>query len=184
MKGKGLWWVAQLAVLELAVAASGFAQKPRELYLRGTISDYTPITSMPSGPWEVRGQWSLHIKWDGKADFYAALNMERSDQGILLLEGGDLNSTTQRNAHTHHITLKGATVSYPSTGGIEISGGTLTITANGGSPPFEPPPSTLTINVTGGSIVTLSNIKLFMGGGAANHFGMQAVNGVVRSIKY
>ena len=182
MKGKSLWWVTQIAILVFGMTVGAFAQRPRDLHLRGTISDYTPITG--GGPWEVRGQWSLHIKWDGTADFYAAVNMERSDQGVLLSGGGDLNNPAGRNAHTHHITLKGGTVFYPSTGGIQITGGTVTITANGNSPPFEPPPSTLTINVTGGSLVTLSNIKLFMGGGAANHFGMQAVNGVVRSIRY
>ena len=181
MKWKGLWLGTQIATLVLVVTVSAFAQTPSELHLRGTISDYTPISG--GGPWEVRGQWSLHIRWDGKADFFAALNMERSDQGVLLNGAGDFGPAG-RNAHTHHITLKGGTVSYPATGGIQITGGIVTITANGGAPPFEPPPSSLTINVTGGSIVTLSNIKLFLGGGAANHFGMQAVNGVVRSVRY
>jgi hypothetical protein len=127
----------------------------------------------------------LHINWDGTANFYAALDMERSDQGVLLSGGGDLNNPAGRNAHTHHITLKGGTVSYPSTGGLQVTGGTVTITANGNwPPPFEPPSSTLTIAVMGGNTLAFSNIKLSLGGGAANHFGAQAVNGVVRSVRY
>jgi hypothetical protein len=185
MKGKALWSMAQITILIVGVSVSALAQKPGDIHLRGTISDYTPQTAMPGGPWEVRGQWSLRIRWDGKADFYAALTMERSDLGVMNSGGGDLNNPSDRNAHTHHIKLVNGTVTYPATGGIEVTNGALTITGNGSwPPPFEPPSSTLTIDITGGNTVTFSNIKLLLGGGAQNHFGAQAVNGVVRSVRY
>ena len=62
------------------------------------------------GPWEVRGHWSLKVKGkSAKADFSAALTMERSDRGVKNGKGDfdntNNNNPTPCNAHTHHITL-------------------------------------------------------------------------------
>jgi hypothetical protein len=180
MKSEGFWGAVQIGALVVAASIGGLAQTPRETHFRGTISDYTPQSV--GGPWEVRGLWSLKVKGDsGTADFSAALTMVRSDMGVMLSGGGDLNSAKQRNAHTHHITLVDGTVT-PLTNGFRVTG-TATITGNGAFPPPFGPDSTVQIDITGGNSVTFSNIQLTMGGDAAMHFGTNPINGVVRSSK-
>jgi hypothetical protein len=68
-------------------------------------------------------------------------------------------------------------------GGIEVTG-PATITANGNFPPPFGPSSTLTIEITGGNGVPYSNLKVTFIGDAQTQFGMQAVNGVVRGVRY
>lgn len=175
----------------LAFGANGaFAQRGKEVHFRGTISDYTPQSPV-AGPWEVRGQWSLTIKRDGKADFSAAVNMERSDLGVINSGGtngnpGDLNTPADRNAHTHHITLTNGNVTFPTPGTIEVSGGTATITANGAWPPPFGSTASLVIDITGGTgqnSVTFSNVKVTFGDDAQKHFGSNPLSGVVRSVR-
>ena len=178
MKNRSFWWVAQIGVLALAVSIGALAQSPRERHFSGTLSDYTPQNV--AGPWEVRGHWSLTLKRDGTADFKAALNMERSDLGVIQSGGGDLNNPADRNAHTHHITLHG-TVTFPSDDTIEVNG-PATITGNGNFPPPFGPNSTLKIDITGGNTVAFSNIKVTFLGDAQTHFGIPPLNGVVRSV--
>ncbi|MGA8619879.1 MAG: hypothetical protein WB660_15335 [Candidatus Sulfotelmatobacter sp.] len=182
MRSEGFWWVAKISVLVLAVSICAFAQGPKEIQFRGTISDYTPLNV--GGPWEVRGTWSLTLKRDGKANFSAALNMERSDLGVMQSGGGDLNNPMDRMAHTHHFTLLNGTVTFPSDGTVEVTG-PVTITANGKFPPPFGPTSKLTIDITGGNSVTFSNIKLTFDSkaDAVTHFGSSPINGVVRSVK-
>lgn len=182
MERKYFWGSVLIAVLAITTG-SAFGQRPREVQFRGTISDYTP-QSPGGGPWEVRGQWSLTIKRNGKADFYATVDMERSDLGVMNSGGGDLNNPTDRNAHTHHIKLTNGTVAVLSTG-IEVTGGVVTITANGAwPPPFEPPSSSLKIDIVGGNTVTFSNLKVTFLGGAQTHFGIPPLTGVVRHVDY
>ncbi len=155
------------------------------------INDFTPASTVsPGGPWEVRGDWSLVIRGrygrsDCKADFSAALTMERSDLGVVQNGGGDLDNPMGRMQHTHHITLTdGEVTSIP--GGIQVTG-LATVTANGAfPPPFGSTPPTLTIEITGGTgenSITFSNITLQFGLPAAGHFGTQPLHGVVRSSK-
>jgi hypothetical protein len=181
---KLFWWVAQIGIVVLAGSLSGVAEHPREMEFRGSINDYTP-QNMPTtvmGPWQVTGQWSLRLKREhDKADFSAALTMVRSDQGVLLSGGGDLNSATQRMAHTHHILLAGGTVT-PIANGFRVFG-PATITANGNFPPPFGGSSSLQVDIVGGNTITPSNIKLTFSGDAMGHFGSQAINGVVRSVK-
>ena len=179
MKSKGFWGTLQVGVLVVAASIGGLAQTPREMSLRGTISDYSPQSV--SGPWELRGQWSLKVKGEsGTADFSAALTMVRSDLGVMLSGGGDLNSAKQRNAHTHHIILVDGTVT-PLTNGFRVTGN-ATITGNGVFPPPFGPNSTVQIDITGGNSLAFSNIQLTMGGNAALHFGSNPFTGVVRDI--
>jgi hypothetical protein len=179
MKTIGFWGAVQIGVLILSTSIGGLAQTPREMNLRGTISDYSPQSV--SGPWELRGHWSLKVKGDsGTADFSAALTMVRSDLGVMLSGGGDLNSAKQRNAHTHHITLVDGTIT-PLTNGFRVTGN-ATITANGAFPPPFGPSSTVQIDITGSNTVTFSNIQLTMGGNAAVHFGTNPFTGVVRNV--
>lgn len=185
----GLW-------LALMAGTAALAQAPNHTKFRGVINDFTPASISPGGPisprgpWEVRGHWSLVIKGrhgdaDCKADFSAALTMERSDLGVMQNGGGDLDNPAGRMAHTHHITLVNGTVTtIPS--GIEITG-PATVTANGMfPPPFGSDFPTLTIDITGGTgeySVTYSNITLVFGLPASGHFGTQPIHGVVRSAK-
>ena len=170
MKGKAFWRVLGTGMVAMAISLSALGQSPRQLRLSGVINDYTPANV--GGPWVVGGNWSLTLRGEsGTADFSAALTMVRSDLGVT-----DLNSPAARNAHTHHIRLRGAVTAIPN--GFRVSG-PATITGNGSYPPPFGGSSTLQIDVTGGNSVVLSNIKVTFSGDAASHFGSQPVNGVV-----
>ena len=189
MKSRYLKCVAQVGLLVLAASIAAPAQAPKHMKFAGTMNDYTPATGV-SGPWEVRGHWSLQIKRDsGNADFSAELTMERSDEGVTLNGKGDFDninnaSPTPRNAHTHHITLVGGTVTeIPN--GFRVTGPAI-ITGNGAYPPPFGEPSSLQIDITGSTganSVAFSNIAVTFQGKAGNHFGMHPMNGVVRSAK-
>src|SRR5580692_12114213 len=93
---------AWVLVLALGMSAAG-QDRPR--HFSGVINDY-PLSANPTaGPWELRGPWSLRLQPWGGADFSAALTMEFSDLG-----SGTGYSTNARHQHTHHITMKGATL--------------------------------------------------------------------------
>jgi len=177
-----MWPLPALTVLTLASAIGAPAQTSPPVKFSGTISDSTPASVM--GPYEVRGPWSLTVKEkSGKADFTASLNMGRSDVGVLLSGGADLNNPADRNAHTHHITMVDGLVTKI-TGGLEITG-PATITLNGAfPPPFGSTLPTLTIDVTGNTAddgVTYSNVTLLFSAPAAGHFGTYPLHGVVSS---
>lgn len=178
--------------LILTATICAWAQSPNDHRFRGVINDFTPATSMkpapsikPAGPWEVRGDWSLVLKGeygsdDCKADFSAALTMERSDLGVVQ-NGNNLNDPTERMAHTHHITMKDRQVTIIPDG-IQITG-EASITANGSfPPPFGSTLPMLTIEITGGTgenSVRFSNITLLFGPPASGHFGTEPLHGVV-----
>jgi hypothetical protein len=173
------WAIRIVAVLLLTVSASALAQPPNSMKFRGVLNDFTPASV--SGPWEVRGHWSLLFRGaSGKADFSAALTMVRSDTGALQ-NGGDLNNPANRNAHTHHITLVDGDVT-PIANGFRVTG-TATITANGNYPPPFGPSSTVQIDITGGNHIEFSNIAVTLGGDAAAHFGPNPLHGVVHFIR-
>ncbi len=178
--------VRTIAVLVLTVGTSALAQAPNHVKFRGVINDFTPAST--GGPWEVRGPWSLVLKGkygrgDCKADFSAALTMERSDEGIIENGHSDFNGDNpmDRMQHTHHITLVDAEVTTIP-GGIQVKG-LARITANGTfPPPFGAVLPTLMIEITGGTgenSVAFSNITLLFGEPAAGHFGTKPLHGVV-----
>jgi hypothetical protein len=170
-----------LAVMALAAGAGALAQTPKYITASGTINDFTPADPV-SGPYEVRGHWSLTVNSQfGKADFSAALTMERSDLGVVQNGGGDLDNPADRNAHTHHITLVGGGIT-PIPNGFEVTG-YATITLNGAfPPPFGSVLPKLTIDITGGNTVLFSNISVLFGDPASGHFGTQPLHGVVRAV--
>ena len=172
IKSKSLRWVVCLAVLALGSSVLALAQSVR---FTGLIGDYTPQTST-DGPWVLRGEWSLQLTDAGTGNFSAVLTMVRSDEGAMT--HGGLDATSARKAHTHHISLKNAAIS-PITNGFKIVG-PATITGNG-NPVFLP--SQLEVDITGGSQVQFSNIKLIFQDPAASHFGTQALNGVVGHVQ-
>ena len=205
MKSKSLWWMlSAVAVVVLAVGIGALAQAPMPTHFSGLINDYTPqtINGKLVGPWVMNGTWSLDLKGrSGLADFSAAMNMELSDYAVVngVVKNVDDPDPQVRIAHTHHITMKDATVSYatglcpsyfPPGPAITNSGfmvtGPATITGNGAPAPFSKGDtvlSTLQVCVNGGSDVPFSNVTLVFGAPANTHFGTQAIHGVVRKSK-
>ena len=192
MKTKTFWrTVRGVAVLVLAVAIGALAEPWTPRHFGGVINDYTPISGGTTA-WEVRGPWNLNRNPESNtADFSAALTMELSVLG----QSPANVSAASLTQHTHHITMKDATVSFetvettacpkfnpPTSGSILVVTGNANITANGGIPPFAPTgePSPVTVCVSGGTIVPYANMTLQFGLPASNHFGSQAIHAVVR----
>lgn len=172
--------VLVIALFLLGLSRLGAQSQPAPRYFTGTISDYTP-QNFGSGPWEIRGTWSLKLNHDGTADFSAAVNMTHDDYWVDLVSPGSVNDNTSmgRNPHTHHITLTGASVSSNVAGcsGLYVSNGTLALTGNGNTM-FAG--STAGICIMGGNSIAYSNMTLTFVGPATAHFGPQAIHGVVR----
>jgi len=197
MNRKALRWAIRVvAILALAVGSGAQAQAPTPVHFSGLINDYSPATISGKlvGPWEMHGTWSLALKGDsGLADFSAVLTMELSDQAIS--EGlVNVNDPGTRSAHTHHISMTDAAVSYdtsvcpadnPSTTGRFVVTGQASITGNGNPAPFQVSKglSTLQVCITGGTDVPYSNLTMVLTGPATGHFGSQAIHGVVRKTK-
>jgi hypothetical protein len=184
--------VRVLALLLLVSAICALAQERRPVHFSGLINDYSPANPLISGsPYEMHGQWSMDLHEWGTADFLADMTM--SDYGTT---NGVLDATKGgQNAHTHHIRLTNARITwdmtgcppYPkpvTTGGFQVNGTVSLVTGNGSNAPFEtaPPSSTLQVCVTGGNEVPYANITLVWGGPATTHFGTQAIHGVVRKV--
>jgi len=196
--------VSAFVVLVPAAVTTTQAQAPVPRYFSGILSDYTPLISTlsPTGPWEMRGHWSLQVKGDsGKADFSAFMTMELSDSGVAAA-GKNLTDPASRSAHTHHILMTDATVSTDpadladcptfsptNTPKLVVYGPANFISGNGNSAPFEKlGPTTLRVCISGGtdgtSEVNYSNMTLVMAGPAADkHFGPQPIHGVVRFVR-
>ncbi|MGH9510959.1 MAG: hypothetical protein ACRD2U_02365 [Terriglobales bacterium] len=188
------FWAVRIAVGMILAAAIGTSAQdwPRTHY-SGVINDY-PLSANPTvGPWELRGPWALNLQPHGRADFSASLTMELSDLG-----SGSGISTDSRHQHTHHITMKGATLvwnppqtdcptgitPYPTYAWVLEVNGMADVTGNGGSPFAGPVP--LQVCLGAGPNLEISNITLVFNGSsqATNHFGVPPIHGVVvRSVK-
>lgn len=191
MKSKTFWSAVCIVVLVvLGLGTVSQAQAPLPERLSGIVSDYTPLNSAanPTGPYEMRGHWSLRLKeHSGRADFTAVMAMELSDYWVISTgaNASDTSSAGIRGAHTHHITLSDVVFTHLSNGGIELSG-PVSVTANGTLAPFSPPAhpeSFLTVDITGGTTVAYSNMTMAFTGPATGHFGAQQIHGVVRFIR-
>jgi hypothetical protein len=191
MKSKAFWWAVPVAtVLALGMVSAALAQKPKCKEFKGVINAYTPQTktttdgvTTATGPYEVRGPWSLKLKDDGtKADFSAALNMGFSDGWVLTPTGGNGNfDPAARGAHTHHITVVDGEVTA-TTNGFQVTGPAM-FTLNGGPAPPAIEPSQVVIEITGGDKVEFSNITLTFAAPGSKHFGASPLPGVVRSVE-
>lgn len=169
------WWMAQTGALVLALGVGVLAQAPTQVNFSGLINDYTALSA---GSWEVRGEWTLNVKGDsGRADFSAALSMERSDL-FVIATNTNTEVASARTPHTHHVSMVDGTVT-PIAGGFRVSGAVV-VTGNGNPAPFGQN-STLQVDITGGNLVAFSNVKLTFGGDAVAHFGTQPLDGVVRN---
>jgi hypothetical protein len=180
MNSKTFWRAVCYTMLPLFAINSGApAQTPSPTQFTGVINDYTPTTSSPMGPWEMRGPWNLTLNGaSGTADFTATLTMELSDYTRNSSNIDSTSGTTSRMQHTHHIAIVGGTVTQIPTGGFELIG-PVTITKDGSPAPLAA--STLSVSITGGTNVEYSNVALQFAGGATVHFGSQLIHGVVGS---
>ncbi|MGH9688604.1 MAG: hypothetical protein ACRD5K_16090 [Candidatus Acidiferrales bacterium] len=211
MKGKSLWFgICFIAVCAMAVGWSVSAQvqfpadgHSSSVHYRGVINDY-PVskdsTGATTGPWELRGPWSLEVHpHSGTADFSAALTMEFSD-----LAAGAGATTDARKQHTHQITMNGATAvqnppqsdcpsgltPFPTyTWQLEVTG-VADVAGNGGFAFGQGISVPLQVCIGGGPNVQASNVTLVftnLANGepslATYHFGAQAIHGVVRAAK-
>jgi hypothetical protein len=158
----------------------GSLDDDQRLQYNGVLNDHSIATA---GSWEVHGVWTLSVKGNsGKADFSAAITMERADLWFVTTPNppADPNSLAARNAHTHHISLNDGLVA-PILNGFRVSG-PVTLTGNGATPPFGTS-STIQVDITGGNLVAQSNINVTFFGDAVKHFGAQPYAGVVSGIK-
>jgi len=197
MKNKALlWMVSAVAVVMLAVSMGALAQAPTPTHFSGLVNDYTPATVAGKlvGPYVMHGTWTLDLKGrSGLADFSAAMTMELAEYTVVNGVVTMFDDPAARVAHTHHITMKDAPVSYatgmcpvnaPATTnpGFMVSGPAY-ITGNGAPAPFSKGDTVLSmlqVCVNGGSDVPFSNVTLVLGAPASGHFGAQAIHGVVR----
>jgi len=136
----------------------------------GVINDYVE----GGGAWQINGEWSMQVKGDNTtADFVASLAMVRSDLWVLST-GADPADSALRTPHTHHVILLDGAVT-PLANGWRISGDAV-VTGNGNVAGFSPAP--IVVEVTGGTAVSLANVKLTFSGAATGHFGSQPLDGV------
>ena len=153
--------IASAGAIVLAVGGQALAQSSSPFKIEGTLNDYTDAANA-AGPWHITAEWSAELRGrSGHVDFIASLTMVRSASGAA--------------SHTHHVALEDATVT-PIANGYRISGDAR-IASNGTVAAFSG--SHLDVDITGGSAVGLSNIKLTFSGAAVSHFGDQPIEGVV-----
>lgn len=161
MKTLALRRLIPVVAIALALSSQGVAQGSTAHKLGGILHHYT-ATLDANGPWHISGEWSVWIKGDSvRADFSAAISMVRSDNAA-------------RQPHTHHVTIVDGDFALTGTG-FTITG-TAAVTLNGNLAFTSP----VEVQVTGGSAAQYSNVSvIFTGGGGLNHFGAEAVRGVV-----
>jgi hypothetical protein len=182
MKSKAFGWtVLTIALLVLAASVGALAQTAALTTFRGEINAYSPQSSGSTGttgPYEIRGPWSLMSTGNSKANFSTDLNMEESD-GWCITQNGSNFDPAARGAHTHHISLVNAVITQI-TNGFQITG-SATIMSNGAIS-SKLSPSVLTVEITGGTDRAYSNVTLTFQSPASTHFGTEPVAGVVRSV--
>lgn len=181
------WCAVGIAVLVVVAAGTvSLAQAPAPQHFSGLLNDYT----LGAGPYEMRGSWSVTLHpTSATGDFSAAMNMVHSDYYVVNNPSAATDDTsTGRNPHTHHITMKGAALTED-VNGCEIQlVGPASVTLNGGAPPFDPTltnPSQATVCITGGVAAQFANVTLTFQSGtpAAGHFGSQPIHGVIRDFR-
>jgi hypothetical protein len=166
-------WVAIMALTILVISVNAFYGAPSPTKLEGVINDFSPRSTVPTGPYLVNGSWSLQFHPNGKADFFASLTMVRSDLWFVET-GGDPESQAARNFHTHHVQMTAGQVELVSN--TVMVSGPATVTSNGNEV-F--PGSTVEVVINGGTAVAPSNMSLTFLGPVAGHFTSQPYEGVV-----
>lgn len=162
MRNSLLVRVTFAVALVAALVSPALAQSSSPFKLEGTVSDYTDALNTAAGPWHITGNWSAELRGhSGRVDFLVSLAMVRS--------------TTGNSSHTHHVALLNATVTRIANG-YRISGDAV-ITTSGSLAAFSGSP--LDVDITGGTALAFSNVKLTFGGAAVSHFGELPIEGVL-----
>jgi len=194
MRNRDWKWACGLAVLA-TFGLTNAGATDRDLgrrdtlpaHFSGLLNDHTPSV-VKGGPYEMRGKWSLELdERHGTAKFSATMDMQTSDYGITLGIVKPEDPVT-RGAHTHHISMTDGvlTLDWPARcpqfspavkEGFAITG-TAFVTGNGNPAPFGNP-TPFTVCILGSDSVKFSNMTMAFGTPAANHFGTQAIHGVV-----
>ena len=172
-----------------AAASDWAARDTLPVHYSGLLNDHTPSAAVvKAGPYEMRGKWSLELdERRGTGRFTAEMDMSTSDYGIVQNTVNKDDPTT-RGAHTHHISMTDGvlTLDWPArcpafapatTEGFAITG-TAFVTGNGSPAPFGNP-TPFTVCILGGASVKFSNMTMTFKTPASNHFGTQAIHGVV-----
>lgn len=170
-------WAASVVFAMAVMGGQVVAQEPAQAAVRGTFNDYVWVatTGSGAGAWHVTGQWTAQVnRATGRGEFIASLLGVRSDLWVLQT-GADPTNPALRTPHTHHIGLLNSEVTVIPNG-VRLTG-TAIITSNGSVAPFSG--SLVQVDITGGSMVAFSNIKLTFLGAAVDHFGPQAYDGIV-----
>ena len=176
MTKKSLVVASLVVTMALAVGARAFAQETSQTHVSGTFNDYVWVEGgAGAGAWHVTGAWTADVKkGSGKGRFIGSLQGVRSDLWVLETFQDPANPAL-RSPHTHHVGLLDADVTVIPNG-VRLEG-TAVITANGSVAPYSG--STVRVDITGGSLLRFSNIKLIFDGPAIEHFGPQPYDGLV-----
>jgi hypothetical protein len=176
MTNKPLLVASFLATVALAMGTPVFAQETPQTHVSGTFNDHVWVEGgAGAGAWHVTGSWTASVNQNsGKGQFTGSLQGVRSDLWVLQTSA-DPTDPTVRTPHTHHVGLSKATVTVIPNG-IRLEG-TAIVTANGSVAPYSG--STVRVDLTGGSLLRFSNIKLTFYGAAIDHFGSQPYDGLV-----
>jgi hypothetical protein len=170
--------LAVMAAIAVTTGVQTMAQDAVQPPLRvsGTFNDYVWVEGgAGGGAWHVTGEWAAQVKGNsGKGDFTASLHGVRSDLWVLQTFADPANPAL-RSPHTHHVGLADADVTIIPNG-IRLEG-VATITANGTVASYSG--STVRVEITGGSTIRYSNIKMTFMGAGVGHFGPQPYEGVV-----
>lgn len=180
MTNKTSFAMSFVAVMALAIGAHVFAEENATRaplrHVSGTFNDYVWVEAgAGAGAWHVTGEWTARMNGEsGKGEFTGSLLGVRSDLWVLQTFADPANPAL-RMPHTHHVALRNANVSaIPN--GVRLEG-TAIITANGSVAPYSS--STVRVDITGGSLIRYSNLKLTFFGAAVEHFGPQPYDGLV-----
>ena len=180
MTNKSKFAMSLLATMALAMGAHALARdnagQPPAGRLSGTFNDYVWVEAAAgAGAWHVTGEWTTRLEGNsGKGEFTGSLLGVRSDLWVLATSADPANPAL-RTPHTHHVGLDDADVTVIPNG-IRLEG-TAVITANGSVAPYSN--SRVRVDITGGSLISYSNIKLTFLGTAIEHFGPQPYDGLV-----
>jgi hypothetical protein len=176
MSNKPRFVLTALLTMAGAMGADAFGQEQPQQRASGTFNDHVWVeVGTGAGAWQVTGEWTAQVRGDsGKGEFVASLLGVRSDLWVLQTNADPANPAL-RTPHTHHVGLLDANVEVIANG-VRLTGPAI-ITTNGAVAPFSGSP--VQVDITGGSLIRFSNIKLTFLGAAIEHFGPQPYDGVV-----
>ena len=182
MKNKPFEWATRITTVIVLVSIAAVAQNATPKHFRGVINAYSPQTTSTTGttgPYEVRGPWSLKLNGNStKANFSAALNMELSDGWVITENGSNFDPIAEVPHSSRRSSRWGC---------LDNIYGRIPNHRYGHDntqwSPAPISPSPVTIEITGGTQLAFSNITLTFGVPGSNHFGTEPLSGIVQSVQ-